>query len=106
MNIHLTPQDFDLLRENDMAWSRELQTSARFTAVLTTFPSERATGICVANPWKRIWWFGREYSAVILARTFLEAYGHDYEVLRDHGHEWDSNEEFGYVILTDYEREE
>jgi hypothetical protein len=105
MNINITPLDFELLRVNDMAYDENLK---RIRAEGRMEPVTRwATPLEGEDyPWERIYWFGREYAAVLLAQAFLKSLGHVYEVLWDNGHEWDSDIPFGYVILTDYEREE
>ena len=106
MNINLTALDFELLRNNDMAWADIVRHSAdlpnRFEPVsaYTIKGKTIAAGYC----WKRVYWFGSEYSAVFLAKTYLENLGQDYELLWDTAHDWDKPD-FGYVILTDYERE-
>lgn len=100
MNITITPEDFDLLRSNDMSWADILKYSAdlshRFKVI-----AKRKT---LDNPLTRIYWFGRDYATVILARTFLESHGHEYEVLWDKAGQWEKPP-FGYAILTSYERE-
>jgi hypothetical protein len=105
MMINITPQDFELLRENDMSWADILRISAggpdRFELVMKWATGDR---LDEDYPWKRIYWFGREYTAVLLAQVFLKNMGQQYAVLWDLAAEWEKPA-FGYAILTDYERE-
>ena len=52
--------------------------------------------------WSAIYWLGRDYTAVILARAFLAAYGYRYEVLWDTSRPMDRPQR-GWCIITDYE---
>jgi hypothetical protein len=56
-----------------------------------------------SRQWARIYWLGRNYTAVIFARAFLNARGHDHEILFDTASDEGSNRMYGYVVLTDYE---
>lgn len=101
MNLIITPEDFELLRNNDTSWADILRYSADITTRFRVVAKRKTLG----NPLTRIYWFGRDYVTVILARTFLENYGHEYEVLWDNAGEWEKPS-FGYAILTDYERKD
>jgi len=105
MRFDITPEDFELLRENDMSWTEILRLSAdgpdRFELIMKWATGDR---LDEGYPWKRIYWFGREYATVLLAQMFLKNVGQEYAVLWDLAHDFDKPE-WGYVILTDYERE-
>jgi hypothetical protein len=47
--------------------------------------------------WQRAYWLEDGYAALMLARAFLDAWGHDYQIVSD------ETEGGGWVILTDYE---
>ena len=53
--------------------------------------------------WSVIYWLGRDYAPVILARAFLAAYGYKYEVLWDTAAPMDQPQR-GWCILTDYDQ--
>ena len=54
--------------------------------------------------WKYIWWLGGQYVSVLLARSYLEAIGEDYQIAYDES-EWDNGRALGWVIFTDYQDE-
>ena len=93
--IQVTAADFGRLCENSSAWAGSGMPLRRFESLDDSEPS--------SWQWKRIYWLGDNYTAVIFARAFLAARGYDYEVLRDTASDEGSNRMYGYVILTDYE---
>ena len=94
--VQVTARDFEQLWENSSSWGLG-EGSGRFEDLDGRPPSSRQ--------WRRIYWLGRNYTAVIFARAFLAARGCGYEVLFDTASDEGSNRMYGYVILTDYEEE-
>ena len=93
--IQVTAADFGRLCENSGAWGLG-DGSGRFESL------DRAHCPPSARQWGRIYWLGRDFAAVIFARSFLAARGYDYEVLFDTASDEDGPM-YGYVILTDYQ---
>jgi hypothetical protein len=87
--------DFALLCEESLEWGSWDRPAGRFEAL------ENGTG-GTGRPWRRIYWLGERYTAVIFARAFLLARGFEYEILWDNA-EHPNGQSLGYVILTDYE---
>lgn len=93
VEISINAEDFEFLRNNSMAWAGhdwEIQVfDGRF----------EAAGKAGQEPgmhWRRAYWMGPEYTAVILARAFLQAKGFDCEVV------FDLAGPGQWMILTDY----
>jgi len=91
--IQVTAGDFERLCENSGKWGLG-DGSGRFEDLDGRPPSSRQ--------WARIYWLGRDYTAVIFARAFLDARGYEHEILYDTA-SGEGGPMFGYVILTDYE---
>jgi len=94
--IQVTAADFGRLCENSGEWSHLNEPLGRFEAMDDAGPPS-------FREWKRIYWLGDSFTAVIFARAFLAARGFDYEVLYDTAADEGSSRMYGYVILTDYE---
>ena len=96
--IQVTAEDFSRLCENSMLWAggRWDDQSGRFEDLNGGTPSTRQ--------WKRIYWLGPDYTAVIFARAFLNARGFDHEILYDTASD-QGRPMYGWVILTDYQEE-
>ena len=93
--IQVTARDFGRLCENSGEWAGWTPPAGRFEALDTAdAPATRE--------WQCVYWVGGSWTGVILARAFLDARGHDYEVLFDLA-ELPGGQAFGYVILTDYQ---
>ena len=93
--IQVSARDFSHLAESSGAWADlVIEAPGRFEDEDGGPPSFR--------DWRRIYWFGRGFTAVIFARAFLAARGFEYEVLRDTASAEPGGPEFGWVILTDY----
>ena len=91
--VQVTAADFERLCENS-ATGDVINQIGRFEVVETA---------ARYREWKRAYWLGDGYAAVIFARAFLAARGFEYEVLFDTASDEGSNRMYGYVILTDYE---
>ena len=48
-------------------------------------------------PWRYVYWLGRNYANVLLARSFLQAWGEDFQVASD-----EAGPDYGWVIFTDW----
>jgi hypothetical protein len=94
--VQVAAADFERLWENSSDGSVTDQ-AGRFEVVEAS--EARWSG------WKRAYWLGDNYAAVIFARAFLAARGFDYEVLYDTASDREGGPMFGYVIVTDYEEE-
>lgn len=93
--ISMDAEDFERLCENSGKWAGWTPPACGFeTMDISEPPSFRE--------WRRIYWLGGNFTAVIFARAFLAARGFDYEVLFDTA-EHLNGQLYGYVILTDYE---
>lgn len=53
--------------------------------------------------WRRVYWFGENYAAVLLARAFIAALGWEHEVLYDNSSYRGDGPARGWCILSDYE---
>ena len=95
--IQVNAGDFSRLCENSGAWGLG-DGSGRFEDLDGGQPSSRQ--------WSRVYWLGPSFTAVIFARAFLAARGHEYEVLFDTASDREGGPMFGYVIVTDYEEEQ
>ena len=96
--VQVTAADFERLCENSGEWPGWQWHTGRFeTMDISQPPSFRE--------WRRIYWLGDNYTAVIFARAFLAARGFEYEVLSDRASDAGSDRMYGYVILTDYEKQ-
>jgi hypothetical protein len=95
IQIAMDDADFGYLTENGAEWA----------AIGSEWAPQIAGGRFMTVPaggipfttWKRAYWLGEDYVHVMLARAFLAAWGHDFQVLSD---ETDGG---GWVILTDYD---
>ena len=94
--IQVTARDFEQLWENSGEWADLNKPMGRFEAL----DSDEGPSF---REWRRIYWFGGTYMAVIFARAFLAARGFEYEVLWDGASDEPGGPHFGWVILTDYE---
>lgn len=94
--LQVTARDFERLCENSGNWADLTPRRDRFEEVEDGAPP-------FFREWKRVYWLGRDYVTVILARAFLAARGFEYEVLFDAAAGEPGGLAFGYVILTDYE---
>jgi len=92
--IQVTAADFERLCENSGKWADWTPPAGRFESTDTTLPS--------ARQWQYAYWVGSNWATVIFARAFLNARGHDYEVLYDTA-EHPNGQLYGWVILTDYQ---
>ena len=95
--VQVTAEDFGHLCENSAAWADLSLQLGRFEVVETA---------ARYREWKRAYWLGDGYAAVIFARAFLAARGFEYEVLFDTAAGNQGGPMFGYVIVTDYEEEQ
>ena len=93
--IQVTAADFERLCQNSGRWA-DRDDIGRFEPLDAGHPLP-------VREWRRIYWLGGSYTAVIFARAFLAARGFDYEVLYDTASDEGSSRMYGYVILTDYE---
>jgi hypothetical protein len=96
IQIAMDDADFNCLAENIAEWAAIAdewapQVSARR---FMTMPP----GAPLLTTWKLAYWLGGSYASVMLARAFLDAWGHDYQLVSD------QSGGGGWVILTDYER--
>jgi hypothetical protein len=94
VTVRISPEDFDRLCEN----SGDLRQA--FPALFDRLRD----GARVANmrrQWRQIYWTGDEYVNLLLARSFLEALGEDYQVAVDEGAD-EQGRANGWVILTDW----
>jgi hypothetical protein len=96
--VQVTAADFGRLCENSGPWGPLNEPTARFGSIEDGGPAS-------GRAWRRIYWLGDNFAAVIFARAFLNARGHEHEVLFDTASDEGSNRMYGYVILTDYEDE-
>jgi hypothetical protein len=81
--MKLTEQDFQNLWDTSMAWGSEWRAQdGRFDPP-------------VSYEWRQAYWFELSYANLVMARTFLESKGEDYEV--------SSDEAGGWILLTNYE---
>ena len=96
--IQVTAADFERLCENSGAWAGRGWQLARFESLDSAGPPS-------SREWQRIYWLGDNFAAVIFARAFLAARGFEYEVLSDRASDAGSDRMYGYVILTDYEKQ-
>ncbi len=94
--VQVTAADFERLCENS-ATGDVINQIGRFEVVETA---------ARYREWKRAYWLGDGYAAVIFARAFLAARGFEYEVLFDTAAGNQGGPMFGYVIVTDYEEEQ
>ena len=94
IQIAMDDTDFGYLLHNSAKWADSAGEwepqlrNGRFTA------SE--PGVLTGH-WKMAYWIGSDYTAVILARAFLAAWGYECQILTDEASGG------GWVILTDYE---
>ena len=95
--VQVTAEDFARLCENSAPG--DVGGIGRYEVVEAASPRWR-------REWKRAYWIGQNYAAVIFARAFLAARGFDYEVLFDTASDEAGGPMFGYVIVTDYEEEQ
>ena len=93
--ISMDGEDFELLCENSGECAPLAAQPGRFEGMRASEPPS-------FSDWPRIYWLGRSYMAVILARAFLAAYGYRYEVLWDNAGPEDGLS-FGWCILSDYD---
>jgi hypothetical protein len=93
--VQVTAADFMRLCENS-APGDVTGPPGRFETLDTAEPDP-------GRDWRRAYWLGDNYTAVIFARAFLAARGFGYEVLFDTASDEPDGPMFGYVILTDYE---
>jgi hypothetical protein len=95
IQIAMDDADFGYLTENSAEWA----------AIAGEWAPQISDGRFVTMPpgqplrptWRRAYWFGDSYAGVMLARGFLDAWGHDYQLAGD------ESGDGGWVILTDYE---
>ena len=95
--IQVTADDFGRLWESSGPWGLGAP-PGRFETLDGKQPPPRQ--------WQRVYWFGPTWTTVIFARAFLDARGHDYEILFDTASDRLGGPMYGYVILTDYQGEE
>ena len=93
--IQVTAADFGRLCENSGAVSSAWYPPGRFEALDTAAGQS-------SRQWRRIYWLGGSFAAVIFARAFLAARGFEYEILFDTASD-EGGPMYGYVILTDYQ---
>ena len=95
IQLTMDDEDFGYLTTNSAEWA----------AIGSEWAPQIADGRFVTVPpggipfttWKCAYWLEDGYAALMLARAFLDAWGHDYQVVTDEA------EDGGWVILTDYE---
>jgi len=90
IQVAMDDADFAYLFDNAAEWGpkwEDLTITGRFRS------PARDT---IDTGWKWAYWFGGNHAAVLLARGFLDAWGHAYQVITDEGSDG------GWVILTDY----
>lgn len=95
VQINMDDEDFANLCNMAGEWAARADTWTNHLDVERfEFPGDRPS-----MKWKRAYWLGEEYTAVILAKSFLADRGYSSDVV------WDmsSNSDKGWVILTDYE---
>ena len=92
--IQVTARDFERLCENSGNWAGWEPPLGRFENLDGGHPTTRQ--------WRCCYWLGSSWTTVILARAFLDARGHDHEILWDMA-EHPNGAMYGYVILTDYQ---
>ena len=93
--IQVTAADFGRLCENSSSWGLGCGSPGRFENLDDAGPPS-------SRQWERIYWLGGSFTAVILARAFLDARGFGYEIAFDTASDEDGPM-YGYVILTDYQ---
>jgi hypothetical protein len=95
IQVTMDDADFGYLTENSAEWApiagewAQQISAGRFMAM--------PPGAPLLTTWKRAYWLGDAYASVMLARAFLDAWGHDYQLVSD------ESDGGGWVILTDYE---
>lgn len=89
MSYTITAKDFQYLWNTSMAW-KGLDWEEQ---------ADRFEGDQELNwEFKRIYWLGKEYTAVILTKMFFTSINQDYQILCD-----ENTEE--WVVITDYYRQ-
>ena len=94
VTIRMSPEDFERLCEN----SGDLRNA--FPALFDRL-RDGGKPANMRRQWRQIYWIGAEYPSLLLARSFLEAIGEDYQVVVDEGAD-EHGLPYGWVILTDY----
>lgn len=100
INIEMEEQDFEHLVFRTEAWAVRAE-ERRAAVVEGRFAhAVRSDDAQPGLHWRRAFWMGGDWTRVVLAKAFLRAEGHDFEVL------WDMAVDDGsYVILTNYDRD-
>lgn len=96
VTVRITPEDFRYLCE-DAGELANIRPDKRVRF------QDHATGQygLMHREWRHVYWLGRDYVTALLARSFLEAAGEDYQVVSDEAGPF-PDESYGWVILTDY----
>ena len=92
--VRISPEDFERLSEN----SGNLHQA--FPALYERLRDGGKPAV-MRRPWRQIYWTGQEYVNLLLARSFLEAIGEDYQVVVDEGAD-ETGRANGWAILTNY----
>ncbi len=80
--MKLTSEDFDRLWDTSMAWGSQWRAQdGRFEPP-------------VSYEWEQAYWFEVSYANLLFAKSFLDEQGYGYEIASD--------QEGGWVILTNY----
>jgi hypothetical protein len=109
VQILMDADDFERLCNNGTAWAGYAEdheyggkTHPGWRTQISEgrFEVSGKAGFWPSLRWKQAYWVGPDYTAVILARSFLTAWSFECSVV------WDLAEPGEWVILTDYERKE
>ncbi|SFQ82016.1 hypothetical protein [Amycolatopsis rubida] len=93
VTITVDATDFEQLWTTCMAWA-----SAGWDTGEQEGQFEPVQSDAVEYGWKHAYWMGGNWASVVLARSFLAAVGHDFQVVADTA---DDPGYRGFVILSD-----
>jgi hypothetical protein len=94
IQLSMDDADFGYLTTNSHEWAA---IGSEWAPQIADGRFRPAGGGVTFTTWKRAYWLEDGYAALMLARAFLDAWGHDYQIVSD------ETEGGGWVILTDYE---
>lgn len=99
MEILFTGHDFDRMISSSTRWKDGV---SEFSDQFENYTDQGQPYDKPVFPgWTYAYWIGEEYTAVVLAKSFLSSLNEGYEVL------WDTSDEFyGWVIVTNYSSKE